>query len=136
MGSASQAVNHSSMIVRTSAKQGTIDKRTRSSTSLLIHRRRRVHHQRDDVANLLLGQNAVVAEARHQAARGERFGIVDLAPDIPARLVGESAKLAEAIKRGPDCSVRQLIRRELETRVTIRADRSRGIVGELIATSF
>src|SRR5690242_19189881 len=101
-------------------------------TELLIDGRRGIHHQSDNVANLLFRQNAVVAEAGHQAACGKRIGVVDLAPDISTRLVGESAELAEPIKRRPDRSIGQLVRLELMTCVAVRADRSFRIVGELL----
>src|SRR5690348_14787249 len=107
----------------------------RSNCYLLIDRRRRVDEQRDDVAYLLLGQDPVIAEARHARARGERLRVVDLLPCVATRLVGVAAQLAEVIERRADRAVRKLLRRKLMTRVAVRTSRPLRIVGVLEALS-
>src|SRR4051794_15647257 len=66
---------------------------------LLVDRRLRVGQQRDDVLDLLLGEDALVAEARHVRAGRERLRVVDLAVRVLACVVGVSAQLAELVER-------------------------------------
>src|SRR6478672_8131689 len=75
----------------------------------LIDRRCRIDEQCDHVADLLLGQDAMLPEARHVRARGECFGVVDLVPRVLARCVGEAAPLAEAVERRADRAIRKLL---------------------------
>src|SRR5678815_4323080 len=107
------------------------ERRGRRHGPSLVDRRRGIDEQRDDVADLLLGQDAMVAEARHVRARGVRVGVVDLAPCVLARLVAESAQFSEAIERRPDRSVRQLLRRQLMTGRAVGAGGILRVIGKL-----
>ena len=91
--------------------------------TLLIHRRLRIHQQRDDVLDLLLVQDAVVSEARHVRARRVRLRVVDLAPGVLLDLGRKAAQLREVVQRRPDRAVADLGLAELVARVAIRADR-------------
>src|SRR5258706_10506893 len=64
-----------------------------------VYRGLRIHQQRDDVLDLLLGQDLLLAEARHVRARRERGRIVDLAVGVLLHLRRETAKLAEVVER-------------------------------------
>src|SRR6185312_11873121 len=99
----------------------------------LIDRRRGIHEQRDDVADLLFGQDVVVTEARHVRARRKRFGVVDLLPRVATCFVGVAAILAEPIERRADRPVRKLLRRQLVACITIRAGGLLRVVGVLEA---
>src|SRR5439155_23295300 len=64
-------------------------------------------------------------------ARGVRLCVVDLAPRVFARFIGEAAQLSEAIQRWTDRPVRELLRRQLMTRIAVGSRRALRIVGEL-----
>src|SRR5437867_11644789 len=97
----------------------------------LVDRRSGIHQQRNDVPDLLLGKDMAVSEARHVRARGVRLCVVDLAPRVFARFIGEAAQLSEAIQRWTDRPVRDLLRRQLMTRIAGGSRRALRIGGEL-----
>src|SRR6185503_3949135 len=105
------------------------------ASSSLVDRRSGIHQQRGDVLDLLLGQDAVMAEARHRRAGGERLRVEDLAVGIALGLGAVAAKLAEPVKARPYRAVGELLRRELMAGVAIASDRSVGIVRVLLAAA-
>src|ERR1700674_5770295 len=80
-----------------------------------------IHQQRDDILDLLLGEDAHVAEARHVRASGERLGVVDLSVNVLLHLGRVAAGLAEVIEWRSDGAERELRFRELVAGVAIGA---------------
>src|SRR5260221_13084561 len=99
----------------------------------LIDGRLRIHQQGDDVLDLLLGEDAVVPEARHVRARRERVRVVDLAVRVLLQVRREAADLAEVVEARTDGAVGELGPRELVARVAVAAGRNRRIVAVLLA---
>src|SRR5262249_2710539 len=58
----------------------------RDISGSLVDRRGRIEQERDQVLDLLLGQDAVVAEARHLRACGAGLRVVDLPEDVALHL--------------------------------------------------
>src|SRR5258706_9249047 len=93
-----------------------------------VYRGLRIHQQRDDVLDLLLGQDLLLAEARHVRARRERGRVVDLAVGVLLHLRREAAQLAEVVERRSDGAERELRLPELVARVAIRARGNGGVL--------
>src|SRR5438270_5081800 len=110
-------------IGRPTAQAAASASRNSRRVTSLIDRRLRIRQQGHDILDLLLGEDALVAEARHVRARGERLRVVDLAVRVTARLVGVAAQLAELIERRADGAVRELLAREPVTRIAVGANR-------------
>src|SRR5207237_3294388 len=102
----------------------------------LIDRRCRIEQKRGDVLDLLLAENALVAEARHVRARRERFGVVDLAEGIALHVNAIAAQLPVLIEARPDRAERELGFRQLVAGVAVGADRAFGIIGKLLAATL
>ena len=83
--------------------------------------------------DLLLGQDAVVAEARHVRAGAVGLRVPHLAPGVAAHVVGVAADLAEVVERRADGAEADLLLRELVAGVAVGADRPLRVVGELEA---
>src|SRR5207253_6511681 len=102
----------------------------------LIDRRCRIEQKRGDVLDLLLGENALVAESRHVRARRERFGVVDLAEGIALNVNAIAAQLPVLIEARSDRAERELGFRQLVAGVAIGADGALGIIGKLLAATL
>src|ERR1700751_5745708 len=102
----------------------------------VIDRRRRVEQQRRHVLDLLLGQDALVAEARHVAARDEGLGVEYLAIGVALHFHAVAARLPILIQAWPDRAEGKLGLRELMAGIAVGADGAVRIVGELLSASF
>src|SRR5689334_16479362 len=98
-----------------SSRQNTRLARYQLHTGLLVHRRCGIEQQADQVPDLLGGQRAGIAEARHRRAQVEGLGIEDFAVDVALRLRAVAAKLAEIAQAGADRAVGGFARCELVT---------------------
>src|SRR5688572_31693154 len=72
-----------------------------------------MEQQGDEILDVLLGERARVAKARHLRAGVVRLGVVDLAVDILLHLRTVTTLFAEAEQARPDGPVRGLLRRDL-----------------------
>src|SRR5260370_3636725 len=88
----------------------------------LIDRRRRIEQERGDVLDLLLGENALVAESRHVRARRERLGGVDLADGIALHVNAIAAQLPVLIEARSEPTERELALAQLVARPAIGGD--------------
>src|SRR5437773_424395 len=104
--------------------------------SSLIDRRRGIEEERGDVLDLLLGEYALVAEARHVGARRERLGVVDLAERIALHVNAIAAELSVLIEGWSDRPKRELGFRQLVAGVAIGADGAFGIIGKLLSSTL
>src|SRR5258706_15832109 len=94
-----------------------------------------IHQQRHHVLDLSLGEDAVVAEARHVGAGREGLGVVHLRVSVLLHLGREAAQLAEVVQARPDGAERKLRLAELVAGVAVGARGSGWIVVELLAGS-
>src|SRR5260221_128359 len=105
----------------------------RDATASPVDWRVGVEQEGHEVRDLLLGQDAVVAEARHVGAGRERLGIVDLAIGVLLDRLARATLLAELVEARTDGAERQLLLRELVAVVAASARRPGRGVGELPA---
>src|SRR6185503_11670092 len=94
---------------------------------LLVDRRGGVEQQRGQVPDLLLGERARVAEARHLRAGVVGLRVPDLAVHVALGLRRVAARLAEAREARADGAVRLFLRRDLVA-VVAAAARLAGLV--------
>src|SRR5690606_4485432 len=92
--------------------------------------------QRDEVLDLLLGERAGVAEARHLRAGVVRLGVVDLAVDVALHVRPVAALLAEAEQARADGAVRALLRGELVAVVAAAAAGARLVAPHAAAAAL
>src|SRR4051812_20816965 len=104
-------------------------------SKLLVDGRGRVEEQRDQVLDLLLGERAGEAQARHLRARAIRLGVVDLAVDVALHVLAGAALLAEAEQARSDGAVGELRGREPVAVVAAAAGRLARLVGPLHAAA-
>src|SRR3954469_1687577 len=104
-------------------------------SKLLVDGRGRVEQQRDQVLDLLLGERAGEAEARHLRARAVRLGVIDLAVDVALHVVARAALLAKAEQARADGAVGKLGGREAVAVVAAAAGGLARLVGPLHAAA-
>ena len=92
-----------------------------SGAPLLVHRRLRVEQQRGHMLDLLFGEDAVVAEARHAGAGGVGLRVVDLAVGVFLDRLRGAAQLAVADQRRADGAEGDFLRADLVAGVAVRA---------------
>src|SRR6185436_5046170 len=97
----------------------------------LIYGRVRVEQQRGDVLDLLLGEDAVMPEARHVGAGAESLRVVALAVGVALDRLACAAQLAEVVEARADGAVGDLRLGQLVAGVTVGARGSLRIIVEL-----